>query len=173
MVVISGQLDDGNIDGCKQYIDELLPNVEHMGKIIKSDNAILNYLINSKLCDLKNTQVIISGSVGSLSDIKEIDLSCIIGNILDNAVEAVMKTAERRIELLFSMQNSNRIIVCRNTVAASVLADNSKLKSTKKDPSNHGYGHVIVEKIVENYNGMVDYLEDGNMFEVQIVLPKQ
>lgn len=173
LIVVSGQLSDGDIDGCKTYINDLLQNTEHMGKLINSENTILDYLINSKLYSLKNTQIVISGSIGDLSDIREVDLSSIIGNILDNAVEAVSKAKDKRIELLFSMQNSNRIIVCRNTVASPVLSANSNLKSTKSDGESHGFGHVIVEKIVESYDGMIDYFEENNVFEVQIVLPKK
>ena len=34
-----------------------------------------------------------------------------------------------------------------------------------------GYGHKIVEKIVKDHRGMIDYFEEGDMFGVQIILP--
>ena len=67
---------------------------------------LLDYLIASKLSSLKDTEIIISGSVGDLSDIKDKDLACLVGNILDNAVEAIesVKRSQKRIELLFLKQ---------------------------------------------------------------------
>lgn len=171
LCVIKRQLDDGEIDDCKEYIGELIPGTEQMGKIIKSDNTVLDYLINSKLCALENTQVIISGVVGDLSDISDKDLVSIFGNIIDNAIDAISGLEEKRIELLFSRHDENRLIVCKNTIAHSVLETNRELKSTKPDRDSHGLGHVIVEEVVTRLGGMIDYSESGDMFSVQIILP--
>ena len=142
-----------------------------ISKLIRSDNTILDYLINSKLCALKNTRVVISGSIGDLSDIRDADLACLMGNILDNAIEAVAQVEEKRIELLFSKQNANRIIICKNTIKESVLENNRELRTTKRSGGSHGWGHQIVEKIVSDYHGMIDYFEEFGMFGVQIILP--
>ena len=173
LTVINGYLSEDKTKECREYISTLLPNIERMGNLIKSDNRILDYLINSKLCALENTQVVISGSVGDLSDIADGDLACLMGNILDNAIEGTQTAEEKRIELHFMKQNSNRIIICKNTVAKSVLAENSSLKSTKQTGDAHGYGTKIVAEIVAKYHGMIDYYEEFDLFGVQIILPVQ
>ena len=171
LAVITSYLKSGETNECVEYISELTETVEKAGTIVKSDNQILDFLINTKLAGLEKTQVIVSGSIGDLSDIKDSDLACIIGNILDNAVEAVSKIKDRRIELLFMRQNSNRVIVCKNTIEESVLKDNKELKSTKTTGS-HGYGHLIVEQIVEKYHGIITYFEEDDMFGVQMIIPQ-
>ena len=173
LTVINGYLSEDKTKECREYISTLLPNIERMGNLIKSDNRILDYLINSKLCALENTQVVISGSVGDLSDIADGDLACLMGNILDNAIEGTQTAEEKRIELHFMKQNSNRIIICKNTVAKSVLTENRTLKSTKQDGDAHGYGTKIVAEIVAKYHGMIDYYEEFDLFGVQIILPVQ
>lgn len=173
--VLSGYLDKGEVEACQKYIGALMPSTTGINSLIHSDNMILDYLINSKLGGLRNTKIIISGSIGDLSDIKDIDLVCLMGNALDNAIEAIQRlrgAKEKRIELLFMRQNSNRIIICKNTIEGSVLKDNSELKSTKDTRSeSHGFGTKIMAKIVSDYNGIIDYFEEFNMFGVQIVLP--
>ncbi len=171
LTVMSGQLADDKVDECKAYIETLLPSMDRFGDIIKSDNKVLDYLINSKLGNIKDAQIVISGSVGDLSDIRDIDLACLIGNILDNAVEAIAPLDRKIIELLFMKQNSNRVIICKNSIGKSVLAENKDLHSTKVSGAEHGYGHIIINKIVADYNGMVDYFEEDGMFGIQVILP--
>ena len=171
LVVMAGFLEQEEPKKCQEYIDSLLPEVDQIGKLVRSNNAVLDYLINSKLCALKDTRIVISGSIGDLSDIRDIDLACLIGNILDNAIEALSNVSEKRIELLFSVQNDNRVIICKNTINESVLKNNRELRSTKTSGDSHGWGHQIVAKIVSDYHGMVDYFEEFGMFGVQIILP--
>ena len=135
----------------------------------------MDYLINSKLTSLNDTEIVVSGAIGDLTDIKESDLVCLIGNILDNAVEAlqgIQNNRNKRIELLFMKQNSNRIFICKNTIEKSVLENNRELQTTKKSKDTHGLGTKIIAKIVSDYNGMVDYFEEFDMFGVQVILPE-
>lgn len=172
LTVILSQLESCNFDECRTYINHLLPSIEHMETLIKSGNTVLDYLINSKLGVLKNTQVHVSGVIGDFSDIRESDLACLVGNILDNAIEATEYIEDKRIELIFTIQNSNRILICKNTVKDSVLKHNRELISTKSEYDGHGLGHIIIAKIVNDYNGIVDYFEEGNMFGIEIILPE-
>ena len=169
--VIQAQLDSGNVDETREYLAKLLPEIESMGRVIRSDNKTIDYIINSKLGALKDTQIVISGLIADFSDIEDRDLACLFGNILDNAIEAIAPLKEKRIEIIFSMENSSRMIIFKNTIGTSVLKTNPELRSTKTDGSSHGYGHKIVEKIVREHKGMLDYFEEGDMFGVQIILP--
>lgn len=172
--ILKAKLDDEDTESCKKYLSELNNTVENMGNLIKSGNSIIDYLINSKLSNLDNVKVLVSGYVGNYNDIDDIDLASILGNILDNAIEAQDEvTKEKRIELHFLQKNLNRVIVCKNTIAESVLQKNKELKSTKDSSDFHGLGHQIVENTVEKYNGIVNYYEDENdtIFCVQIVIP--
>ena len=171
LAAIDGLLAADESGEAREYIAGLIPDMESAGIIVHSDDPVLDYLINSKLAPLKNTEVVVSGSAGSFADVAEKDLVCLVGNILDNAVEAVEKCTERRIELYFSAQNDSRIILCKNTVAATVLAENPSLETTKRDKSSHGFGHRIVETIAKSYGGFIDYYEENGMFCVQILLP--
>ena len=173
--VMQAQLDKGDITACKDYLNNIQETtVENMGTLIRSGNTIVDYLINSQLSDKKDIQVLITGSVGDFDDIADADMVSILGNIIDNAVEAVEKTTKtKRIEIYFSRVKGNRIIVCKNTVEEKVLEKNRKLFTTKSDASSHGLGHQIVESTVKKYNGFVDYFEEDDMFGVQISIPEQ
>lgn len=169
--VIQAQLDSGAVEESREYLGKLLPEIESMGRIIRSENKTIDYIINSKLSTLQGTQIVISGLIGDFSDIEDRDLACLFGNILDNAIEAISSLEEKRIEIYFSLENSSRMIIFKNTIGKSVLKYNPDMKSTKNDSASHGFGHKIVEKIVKDHRGMIDYFEEGDMFGVQIILP--
>lgn len=171
--VMRGHLADGDIEACKKYVAKLDATVEGMGNMIQSGNTVIDYLINSKLSGLDSVEVLISGYVGHYSDIDDVDLACILGNVLDNAIEALHHVqAEKRIELLFLRRKADRIIICKNTIKESVLSNNRGLKSTKESPDMHGIGHQIMENAVKKYHGLIDYFEEDGMFGVQIMLPE-
>ena len=172
-LVMSKQLEDGDVSACRAYMAKLADTVESMGDLIRSGNTVIDYLINSKLSGLQDVQVVTSGYVGDYADIEDVDLAAILGNILDNAVEAEKSVkGTKRIELSFLKKNENRIIILRNAIDSSVLQTNKELKSTKKSSEAHGLGHKIVESTVAKYHGMVDYFESDGMFGVEIILPE-
>jgi sensor histidine kinase regulating citrate/malate metabolism len=170
-LVINAQLEAGKADESREYLAKLIPEIESMGRIIRSENKTIDYIINSKLSTLSDTQIVVSGLIADFSDIEDRDLACLFGNILDNAIEAISELEEKRIEIIFSVENASRMIIFKNTIGKSVLKTNPDLRSTKNDSSSHGFGHKIVEKIVKDHRGMIDYFEEGDMFGVQIIFP--
>lgn len=174
LTIVSAQLNGGMIEECKEYVKKIVPSVDNMGNLICSNNSVMDYLINSKLSGLKDINVKITGCIGKMDDIEDTDIACIMGNILDNAIEAQgYVNGEKRIEIVFMLKNNSRIIICKNTVSAPILKNNKHLKSTKKNPEDHGIGHKIVKSVVNKYNGIVDYFEEDEMFGVQIILPEK
>ncbi len=169
--VMQGYLESGETQACVGYMETVRQTVKSMGTRIQTGNAVADYLINSKFAHLQNVHVQVYGSVVGFDDISDVDFACILGNILDNAAEAVQKTdREKRVELYFSKAGCNRIIVCKNTVSDSAITEGNKLETTKPDKASHGLGHQIVVSTVEKYGGIVDFFEEDGMFGVQITL---
>ena len=171
--VIKGYLERGETDACNDYINSIQQTVESMGTLIRSGNSVIDYMINSKLSNLEGVQILISGFVGNFNDITDSDMVCILGNILDNAVEALKNVSgTKRLELYFSKIKQNRLIICKNSVSASVLESNKDLSSTKEIPEAHGLGHQIIDSTVKKYGGFVGYFEEDGMFGIQISIPE-
>ncbi len=173
--ILKGMLEQQKGEECIEYIDKMYPKIESMGNLVHTDNSIIDYLINTKIPSETNINVIVSGFTNIFNDVEDHDLVSLLGNVLDNAFEAVSKiknTKKKQIELHFLIQNQNRIILCRNTIADSVLKNNKSFKSTKAG-TEHGFGHLIVNSVAQKYGGFVSYTEKSGMFCVQIVLPKK
>lgn len=171
LIAVKSQIDSNNIEDANIELNYILNNVSVFDSIVNSENRIIDYIINSKLSTLKNRQIKISGSISNIGKIKDIDLSIILGNILDNAIEATEGIKNAVIDLSFFDKNNYHNILCKNTITQPILPQNPELKTSKSKKTNHGFGVKSVKEITANYNGMVDFFEEDNMFCVHIMLP--
>ena len=174
LTIIKGKIKDCDLASCENYIDNIYSKIDDIGSIIHTGNDIVDYLINSKIGHNNDIRVKISGRAEIFSNIQDTDIVGLIGNILDNALEAVKRLddkIDKRIELYFLKKNNNRIILCKNSVDHLVLDQNMKLPKTKKGPQ-HGYGNKIINSIAQKYGGFVEYKDDESMFCIQIILPE-
>ncbi|MBQ8235298.1 MAG: GHKL domain-containing protein [Clostridia bacterium] len=175
LTVVGGYLEAGENEVCKEYLEKLTQTVDSMGNLIRSGNEMLDYLINAKLSRAKDIKVLLNGSAAPLAHIDPVDLSCIVGNILDNAIEAQQDVPmeKRQIELRFAQHSGCAVILCKNTVNGRVLQNGKLKKTAKSDPESHGLGHQIVEASVKKYGGWVNYFEEDGVFGVQITIPEK
>jgi len=169
--IVNGFLSDNNIESCKEYIASVTKSFTEDKYHFSLGNRIVDYIVNYKLSRNNEIKPIVYGSLGNTSDIAEKDLACLLGNILDNAIEGALQSYDKKIDLCFLRQNLSRVIICKNSIDKSVVSNNPDLSSTKDEVSSHGYGTKIVRRIVTKYNGMIDYFEEDNMFCVQVIIP--
>lgn len=99
------------------------------------------------------------------------DLVSLLGNVLDNAMEAC-EHVQRRKEIYLEVKKARSylLLTVKNTISKPVLNNNPELKSTKEDKINHGFGIKNVKKIVEKYNGFVTYDEKDDKFICKTML---
>lgn len=96
----------------------------------------------------------------------------ILGNLLDNAIEAVVEceTSERKVEL--SVKNVNHMFVLKigNTCMERPESTGKRWKTSKDDPIHHGWGIVNVKQIVERAGGELNYRREKDWFEISILI---
>ncbi len=104
---------------------------------------------------------------------KGADISLILGNLLENAVEAARKVEEEKyIRVSVKYDKSNLLIFVENNYKDPLIkTKDGKLKSTKEDTENHGIGLRSVCRVVDKYQGAVT-VDDSvpNRFLVRVVM---
>ena len=108
--------------------------------------------------------------------ISENDFVVLMSNILDNAIEAVMRlpssASSRQIQLSLSRTWDIFSISCENDMNMEYLQQkNGVFISSKSQPDLHGYGTRSIQRIVDKAGGLVDFIYDHNHFAVKIMLP--
>lgn len=104
---------------------------------------------------------------------KGADICLILGNLLENAVEAAQKAdGKRYIKIKMKYDKNNLLLfVVNNYKGKLIKARDNRLKSTKTDAGNHGVGLSSVYRAAAKYHGAV-VIEDSvpEQFKIRVVL---
>ncbi len=142
---------------------------------IKTGNKSLDIILTEKnlLCCKKNIDFtcIVDGKL--LSFIKDSDLYALLGNILDNAIEAVDNVPDqtKRCINFIVEKKCGAVTVCENNYySGEIVKDGNGVIVTKKaDELRHGFGLKSIREITSRYDGIFDIDTEKDIFRLSIV----
>ena len=144
------------------YVREQLSIVKENKDALRTGNPVIDAVINSKINTAKGIGAEIKASVRLAKPIlvDELSLGVLIGNALDNAIEAVEKlpsSADRIITLSMITVEEMLSVNVRNSCFTPPRIPNFGKKggTLKDDIRNHGYGIQSMKTIAEKYDGIV------------------
>ncbi len=154
------------------YIEDMyndLPNGKKYSKTGSYElDSLINYLIEEDGRGLKDVNVKIT--VPESIEINNYKLNIIIGNLLQNAIEAALKSEEKRLSLNIKMVNNILLINIENSFSNIINFDGEEIISTKTGIEKHGIGLKNVKRIVEEQRGMMDIIAKDNSFTVKVLI---
>ena len=162
----------------KLAIDEITNAVNFYDDSFQTDNEILNTALMEKSMVCRRYHVAFSAIVDGkkLGFMNPMDLYVLLGNALDNAIEAVRKIKEeekRVISMRVYAKDELIILQIENTCTEDVnLPEDGNPATTKADRNYHGYGIGSIRKIVEKYNGSLSLRADGQIFILTAVFAR-
>lgn len=163
---------DGKPEKAKSYIESVINEKINSTVIgVNTGSAVIDAVINRRMevCAEREIEMkcLIDTQFVSGNDI---DVSILLSNLLDNAIEGCSNCNLPQIELTVRRKKSLTYIMVKNSIACSVLNENPKLKTRKKDKSTHGYGIRSIKNIAQKYSGSVDFIEKNSCFIAEIWL---
>lgn len=167
-----------NIEAVQSYIDSIYPNIEKFSFTGISKNKMLDLIISKyvTLCEKKNIKFSVDVKTANLAYVSDSDLSTLMNNLLDNAVEAAERADERFIQVyIFSKGNMHDGLVIKNSCFVPPETENGELKTTKQNKKTHGVGTKSIRKTLKKYDAVYGwkYDENSKIFETDIVFPKK
>jgi len=170
---LHGMLEQGELESAKEYANELVSEAEQFNVAFSSDYPGISGLLSAKYQVMRSKKIEFAWRVNMPKeiDLKLIDLSIILGNAIDNAIEAVEKldVSDRVIELSIYHEMDYLVIKIKNPYLQGVLSDN--FTTSKEDSENHGYGLNNIRFIVEKYDGIMKISTEENTFILNVALP--
>ena len=157
------------------YLNGLDQDLENVDQILKTGNVKIDALLNSKLSLAGNKGIPVEAKavVPAQLPVSEVDLGIILGNLMDNAMEACLKIEEKDKRFLRVymdvLKGQLYIYVINSTEGRPVRT--GKLYLTTKTARDHGYGLLRVDKVVEKYHGYLDRQSEEGVFATEVLLP--
>lgn len=155
------------------YLNELDKDLSSLDTVIKTGNIRIDAILNSKLsiAKSKNISVNVKAIVPVTLPFPETDLCVIIGNLLDNAIEACEKEPEadkRFIRVYIDILKEHLYIYVSNSMNNDIKTNGQTYLSTKS--GGHGFGLTSIEKIVKRYDGYINRAHEKDIFATEIML---
>ena len=100
-----------------------------------------------------------------------LDLCVLLGNLLDNAIEACgkLEKEKRRIQLSIKLVKNQLFIRTENPFEGKLKWQGSRLLTQKTDENNHGIGLENVKRVVEKYHGTLEMNAEDQIFRTKIL----
>ena len=156
----------------EEYLKELnFKNVvEEIKVYCRNDtaNIILSYY--AWLSETEGIHYICEADLPKRISCDEMDLSVLLGNALENAVEGCKKAkTERDLRIKLRYEKKKLILDVRNSFDGCLREKNGVLLSTK-ELAQHGFGMRSIQRVVDKYDGYLRYYVEDLTFVLQIVL---
>lgn len=138
------------------YISEMMACLTKYSNVCHSGNRVLDVIINKYVTECKLHQITFEFDIknNNLSEIEQYDLMTILGNLLDNALEAAEQSTNKKVIIETEYRNDFTIIIVSNSCDKSPKMENSRLPvTTKENHRLHGFGLKSVKKAIKKYNG--------------------
>ena len=169
---LKGQLEAGEVDRALAYIEQLDNQLMNVDTLLKTGNVSLDAILSAKIAQAKaeSIAVTVKANVPDALTISDLELSIIIGNLLDNAIEACRTVkGERFIRIFISMKGTMLYFSMLNAAGAKKKKTGS-LFATHKD-GVHGFGLRRAEAILEEHGGWVKYNSEDGAFTSEFLVP--
>ncbi len=168
---------NGNEEKSKEYLLRLNDDLTTVDTVLKTGNVMVDAILNSKLSLIKSKDIAVNAKAVVPPELKisEIDLCVIIGNLLDNAMEACLRQSEgtpRFIRVYIGIFKGQLYVsVTNSTDGKAKKIGKIYLSAKKQSTDDHGFGLMRVDHIAAKYNGYVNRQDEDGVFATEVMLP--
>lgn len=178
--LIHGLLELGKTDQAKEYI------ISSSGSLIELQDITLKNIKNSTICALlvgkynRSKELNINFSVNQESRLSEKldginteNLVTIIGNLIENGMDAIVKKGMENADLSVFINDINDMLIIEVSDNGYGIEENLSIfeKGVSTKANSSGTGLYLVKNIVDNYKGDVEYMSDENLTIFTITIP--
>ncbi len=158
------------------YIQELEKSVEIYGAIVKTGNDVLDTILTEKslACQAKGIKINCVADGAQLDFMNPVDLYAILGNAVDNAVEAVEEIDNpglRLVDIAIFTKDQFLVINISNPIERELRFKNGLPVSTKTGDGYHGFGLRSIRHNLAKYDGFMHVNATDKSFTLKMILP--
>lgn len=171
---IYGMLESKKYEDAENYLLSITDSMARIKPVINTGNAVIDVIFNSKVNLAKDNEIVCHNMivVPPVLKIDAVDLSVILLNVLDNAIEASLKIKENRmIDTHIHIYKGALFISVKNRYNGEIKSSHTVYLSTKQNSREHGIGLINVNSVVQKYHGILNVEHDDEFFTISIMIP--
>ena len=172
--VIYGLLENGETENATTYASQLIKAAEEYHNIADLPYSMIRAMLNYKLSGAREdgVELRLDIRVPEGLPLNELDMTVILGNLLDNAVEACKNVAadKRYIRLELTYKPDYLVLQIENPTNRDPVLKDGVYRTTKQDSEEHGFGLNNIAYLVRRHNGLMKIEPDGGVFKVSIAV---
>lgn len=172
LLTIEGLTEKGDLAAVKQYLQDLIPEYSRGDEASICRNHIADVILRHYVAAAKarGIQMEIRADIAESLAVSDTDLCIILGNLVENAVEACMsiEDSKRLIVVKTEMKGNQLVLMIKNTYQHEIIEKEHQFYSTKH--KGMGIGLESVKRVTEKYKGQMKVDYDENHFSVFILL---
>jgi len=176
-IAIEKLLAQGEYDEALALIRQCSDTLENPGgfhPIFDTGNGIADALLTDKQekAAQRNTQIVFQGAIPPVS-LSPTDLCVILGNSLDNALDACQKLPNgdsKTISVDCKCCGGFLFLSITNPIAEKVTIRDNHIATTKENKTLHGFGLYSLHSIVKKYDGNIQLTSTEETFTISIDL---
>lgn len=175
MQAIKALLSMGKKEELSEYLDNLEKDLDSIDIAIRTGNVGLDAILSSKVSIARKNNIEVNCTAKVPADLKitDVHLCAIVGNLMDNAIEACEKITEgsepRFIRIYIGLFKSQLYISVSNATCERYRRRLSELVTSKL--GEHGFGLRRIDKLAEKYDGYVNRKNEPGIFATEVMLP--
>ncbi len=170
--LIESMIREEKYNDALEYLHKVVEPSFARNETVSTGNHFVDMLLSQKVdeCRQRNVPTALNVLLPPEIAINQQMLCSLIFNLWDNAIEASESVADPDIRFSMHEVKGYLAIEIRNKIEKSVLADNPKLRTSKRDSNNHGIGIKMIRQVVRYCNGDLQIFEENEHFVVSILL---
>lgn len=171
---IKANITMNQLEDAMDYISQMEEDLDSIDLKYRTGNASVDAVLNSKLTLAENDGIKVkcNAIVPDRLMITDVDLCVIIGNLIDNAIEAcnAMKPEDDRFVRVYICIMKGQLYITVTNATKEIIRKLDKEYITNKR-GNHGHGLHRINNVVEKYSGYINRKNEPGAFVTEIMLP--
>lgn len=169
-ITLNAFIENAEIEKAQEYLQVIQKTCGGGVSQSETGNLVVDSVLNFKINEANQHKVTVNLDISVPSDWKfeSFDMTCLLGNLLDNAIEAASEVLNGEINLRIRYKTGQLFIQIENSFDSNLWKGIES--TTKKDKKNHGIGLNSIRSVIEKYSGTLDVYNTKEIFTIAVLI---
>ena len=161
----------GDVQKALSYIDKIAGSLPDIPNITDTNDHTLNAILDLKHMVCNQEGIVLKCYLPeSMPDYDDVALNTVLGNLMDNAIEAERNETEKEIRIAIEIEGDYLHITVQNRIHEPILVNGKLPETSKKDKQNHGLGLFSVTETVTQNDGVINFFEKDGWLIIDVLM---